>query len=196
MATSKRNAVIGTVVDTLSTEVGWTEDFPIEGGLHIYNNQLKAHIGGEIVTVYPQSSSTTTTTTINISSAQILAMGTTPIELLPAPGANKYYDVEKVILEYTEGDTTYNLNGIDYLKINDSSNYGAIPIVAGMLNEGSSSYSILSGRNFLGQIDPEQAAYILVNSNVQITTTNGNNPTLGDGTLRAIITYTVRTFGA
>jgi hypothetical protein len=35
-----------------------------------------------------------TETIVNISSAQILAMGTTPIELLPAPGVGKYYEFD------------------------------------------------------------------------------------------------------
>ena len=56
MATSKVNAQIRTVVDTLSTEVGWTEDFPIQGGLHIYDGKLKYHDGGSLVELATQDS--------------------------------------------------------------------------------------------------------------------------------------------
>jgi hypothetical protein len=39
---------------------------------------------------------------VYISSAQILKMGSNPIELLPAPGVDKYYDFDCIILEYTK----------------------------------------------------------------------------------------------
>lgn len=55
MGTVKRNAQIGTVVDTLSTEVGWTEDFPIQGGLHIYGGRLKYHDNGELIGLAKES---------------------------------------------------------------------------------------------------------------------------------------------
>ena len=37
---------------------------------------------------------------INITSAQILTLGT-PIELLPAPGAGKYYVIDRIQMEYS-----------------------------------------------------------------------------------------------
>lgn len=50
------------------------------------------------------------TQVVNISSAQILTLGSSPVTLLTAPGANKYYDVKKVIVEYTYGTVEYALN--------------------------------------------------------------------------------------
>jgi len=191
MATAKRSTVIGTVVDTLTTEIGWTEDFPIQGGLHIYNNELKAHIDGQIVTVYPQAGGGTTEV-VNISSAQILAMGTTPIELLPAAGANKYYDIEKVILEYTFNTTAYTGDLI----------LGVGSPVFMYLEQG----SLNSGANWVSVMNPMSSALDLTNE-VAFAYTSQTNSILqlerwsgsiadGDGTLRVIITYTLRTFGA
>jgi hypothetical protein len=191
MATAKRSTVIGTVVDTLTTEIGWTEDFPIQGGLHIYNNELKAHIDGQIVTVYPQAGGGTTEV-VNISSAQILAMGTTPIELLPAAGANKYYDIEKVILEYTFNTTAYTGDLI----------LGVGSPVFMYLEQG----SLNSGANWVSVMNPMSSALDLTNevafaytsqtnSNLQLERWSGSIAD-GDGTLRVIITYTLRTFGA
>jgi hypothetical protein len=191
MATAKRSTVIGTVVDTLTTEIGWTEDFPIQGGLHIYNNELKAHIDGQIVTVYPQAGGGTTEV-VNISSAQILAMGTTPIELLPAAGANKYYDIEKVILEYTFNTTAYTGDLI----------LGVGSPVFMYLEQG----SLNSGANWVSVMNPMSSALDLTNE-VAFAYTSQTNSSLqlerwsgsiadGDGTLRVIITYTLRTFGA
>jgi hypothetical protein len=55
MATTKRSATIGTIIDTLTTEIGWTEDFPIQGGLHLYDGELKYHDNGEVKQVVNQT---------------------------------------------------------------------------------------------------------------------------------------------
>jgi hypothetical protein len=65
MATSKRNAQISIVVDTLQTEVGWTEDFPIQGGLHVHDGKLKYHNEGSIVPLQEELVSGTNIKTIN-----------------------------------------------------------------------------------------------------------------------------------
>jgi hypothetical protein len=194
MATAKRSTVIGTVVDTLTTEIGWTEDFPIQGGLHIYNNELKAHIDGQIVTVYPQAGGGTTEV-VNISSAQILAMGTTPIELLPAAGANKYYDIEKVILEYTHVTTAY--SSPDLVIKSNGSLWGFVYSQFVLLAGSESTVTFVNKPMDYNSTDFITTPYNFpLNTDLTIGTYDNSNPTLGDGTLRAIITYTLRTFGA
>jgi len=131
----------------------------------------------------------TTTAIVNISSAQILAMGTTPVELLPAPGVGKYYDIEKVILEY-------NYNSVGY-----SNAPQPMPSMGNFYQEISVSFLSSASNdvviiNDFGR-DP-QGIYerYIINQKLELGDYNGANPTLGDGTLRVIITYTVRTFGA
>ena len=148
-----------------------------------------------IITVVNAMPESLTTATVNISSAQILAMGTTPIELLPAPGVGMYYDIEKVILEYTYGTTAYTLADL-YLGFPNSF---LTPIYSSQLTGLSDCVNIVTQ----GAKWSEAADFIaystelgLNNWSVQFTTWAFTNPTLGDGTMRAIITYTVRTFGA
>jgi hypothetical protein len=142
-----------------------------------------------IITVVNAIPESPTTAIVNISSAQILAMGTTPVELLPAPGVGKYYDIEKVILEY-------NYNSVGY-----SNAPQPMPSMGNFYQEISVSFLSSASNdvviiNDFGR-DP-QGIYerYIINQKLELGDYNGANPTLGDGTLRVIITYTVRTFGA
>jgi hypothetical protein len=142
-----------------------------------------------IITVVNAMPESPTTAIVNISSAQILAMGTTPVELLPAPGVGKYYDIEKVILEY-------NYNSVGY-----SNAPQPMPSMGNFYQEISVSFLSSASNdvviiNDFGR-DP-QGIYerYIINQKLELGDYNGANPTLGDGTLRVIITYTVRTFGA
>lgn len=136
-----------------------------------------------------------TTTVVNISSAQILAMHTTPVQLLPSLSANQYYDIEKMIIEYLAGNTPYTCAGNVFLILNSNNvafvDNGIIQMASNtavfvdLFNKGINSFL---GTDYVfnnGEYDPEGAVYI-----------NSQQNTLGDGTMRAIITYTVRTFGA
>lgn len=138
-----------------------------------------------------------TTTTVNISSAQILAMGSTPIELLPAAGVGKYYDDVKVILEYTHGTTNYSLGG-DLINVRSEDNYKYIALtnIGALQNENRATTLILRGSDVDGVNGFVQGGWRAMNKAIVLDTYNNTNPTLGDGTLRAIITYTTRTFGA
>jgi hypothetical protein len=55
----------------------------------------------------PPTPSPVLVATINLTSAQLLALSTTPVLLLPAPGAGLYYFVQSYILEYTFGGVAY-----------------------------------------------------------------------------------------
>lgn len=129
-----------------------------------------------------------TETIVNISSAQILAMGTTPIELLPAAGANSYYDIDKVILEYTHVTTAYDDSLISYVILRNGSQYTS-SVNSGFISNASNKGQRLS---FIGlEVD-----YISLNSNLTLGTDNDLNPTLGNGTIRVKIYHKTITFGA
>lgn len=147
-----------------------------------------------ILASVPAGGDTATTTVVDISSAQILAMGSSPVELLPASGEGNYYDIHKIILEYTHVSTAY--SSADDLYIYQGANlYGANKQL--ITNE-QSGFVILDAKNItpdtVNGLNIHEADQL--NSAVSLGTWNGANPTLGDGTLRAIITYTLRTFGA
>lgn len=136
-------------------------------------------------------------TIVNISSAQILAMGTTPIELLPAAGANKYYDIDKVVVEYTSGASAYNFTDEIVLQIN--SNAVVLKNLLGLTDtwfivNDLNSYELTASAPIGGDV---KVAYgEAVNKGLTINTYNGTDPTDGDGTLRVKIYYKTITFGA
>ncbi len=137
-----------------------------------------------------------TETIVNISSAQILAMGDTPIELLAAPTAGTYYEYYG-FLEYSHNTTAYTFN--DQIVIGNSSTYGGCYCHSSLITNS-------ANRVFQFDSTPEgqepqgvslNVAYpIPTGEAVKIFTYNGNNPTLGDGTLRVKIYHKTITFGA
>ena len=64
------------------------------------------NFGPNALTVTPGSLVPVTTTT-NITSAQLLALSTTPITVAPAPGVGLYLCPISYVLEYTYGGTAY-----------------------------------------------------------------------------------------
>ena len=147
-----------------------------------------------------------TETIVNISSSQILNMGTTPIELLPAPGVNKYYDIEQIAFEYTYGTTPYSgiqyityagrLINSDLIQAEENRVLTILPNVsysaARSFNNGETTNLINIIESFNRINDP-----IVISSSIFVNLSGFEeaNPTDGDGTMRAIIKYKVRTFG-
>jgi hypothetical protein len=176
--------------DILETESGIEI---VNGALHTYNNELRYAVNDAFVTVYPQGSDYTETI-VNITSAQILDMHNTGVELLPAAGVNRYYDIEKVILEYTHVTTAYT-SAETLLEISSSS----LPSIStAILIKNDNSVIVINGGSDGIDLINETVVKSDIGFNTAITLNcfNGEAFTRGDGTLRAIITYTVRTFGA
>jgi hypothetical protein len=131
-------------------------------------------------------------TETSISSAQILAMGTTPIDLLPVLVNPLQYYEAKIIFEYTAGgdpytfaaDLTINAGGyiirIDKTLITTTENHWLI-ISDMCVGTPSGSYTI-------------RKPYDIAQS-LQLTTSNSSDPADGDGTILAKIWYNVRIFG-
>ena len=137
------------------------------------------------------------TTIVNISSSQILNMGTTPIELLPAPGVNKYYDIEQITFEYTYGTTSYNVPDSDFIRISDYSTIN-FAITERVIAEGENTITIIkdfySVQDGIDEVTFFGVTNVVLNKGLYLEPISGN-PTNGDGTLRAIIKYKVKTFG-
>lgn len=139
-----------------------------------------------------------TTVVVPVSSAQILAMGGSPITLLSSPGAGKYYVINRVTLEYTFNTTPYTfsvsptfyLDGcfdsyIDRALLTTSTN--SVATISGNLRN---TYQVGSGS---GSVSVKTNRDIL-NANLIMGTPNGDNPTAGDGTMNVIIEYKIVTF--
>ena len=137
---------------------------------------------------------------VDISSAQILAMGTTPIELLPPQGEDKYCMVSDLIIEETGGSVGYSFTGM-YMALNNSD--GDFTTTMQQLSSGENEKRVfrlgaLFLNSFLNNRDvtrPWQYVSSAINSGLYLTTDTEDDPTLGNGTVKVKIWYTVRTFG-
>jgi hypothetical protein len=154
-------------------------------------------------------------TIINISSEQILNMGDTPVELLPAPDANQYYDIESIILEYTHNSTPYTLVNCNSftLSYEDFSSRFFIEFLTFENNYTAKVYPLGLATRAITQefLQSIESANLLITQipfslSGSLTMSLGLQEELdpfedtfsisdGDGTLRAIIKYKVRTFG-
>lgn len=139
-----------------------------------------------------------TTLVVPITSAKIKTMGTSTITLLPAPGANKYYVVNRVTLEYTFGSLAYifptslafYLDGcfdsyIDKTLLTSTTN--SVATISGNLRN---TYQVGSGS---GSVLVKTNKDVL-NASLSMGTQNSDNPTTGDGTMNVIIEYKIVTF--
>lgn len=136
---------------------------------------------------------------IDYGSAQILNLGSSPVELLPTPGIAEYYVIDRIQMEYSfrsipyvfPTSPTFYLDGcfdsyIDKTLLTSSTN--TVCVINGNLRNtitvgsGSGSVKIITNKDILG-------------SNLIMGTTNGDNPINGDGTLRVKIYYKTERFG-
>lgn len=127
---------------------------------------------------------------VNVSSAQILTMYTTPVLLVPAQGTHKFIFVHDLFVEYARGTTSYS-NGSGILL-----QYGSAGSDAGLTFMSSNISLLGAASDFAG--DPAPAFSTTgsltdwLNQGIYAGT-SVNNFTAGDGTLRIEVFYTVVT---
>lgn len=135
-------------------------------------------------------------TGITITATQLLTCGTNPIEILPAPGIGKYYEYEG-ILEYTYVSSDYNFG--DVVGILGETSYGGvyiIPSTAIWTTDKVIQFSSKSPTYVDSTItDTIFSAAFNINEKIVLTTYNGNDATLGDGTIKIKLKYKIVTFG-
>jgi len=132
---------------------------------------------------------------VEISSAQILAMGTTPVELIAAE-QDKVYNINKMIIESNPLTTAYTIASQLYL-LNGNSGYliSNQIITDNLLNKGMAIVNDMNGFVF-NDFNVSEAFFINTPQAVTLTTFTGANPTLGDGSIIVKIWYTIETFGS
>jgi hypothetical protein len=117
---------------------------------------------------------------VTITSGETLTLFSLPVEILPAPGVNKYYDF-KVYFEYTYNSSPYTSNT---LLLVDNTNKR---VSKEFYIEGSDNVILVSNMD-------TQQNLTTVNSNLLLSTTV-SDPTGGDGSLKIKIWYNVVDFG-
>jgi hypothetical protein len=122
-------------------------------------------------------------TAVTITSAQTLSIGSIPVQVLPAPGTNKYYDI-KAYFEYVFNTTAYSSTGTLVLADNTTKRVTNQFDINGQLT----SRVFVSDMNFQNQ-------FTTLNSQIDFTTSDGSDPTLGDGSFKVKIYYNIIDFG-
>lgn len=127
---------------------------------------------------------------INLSSAQVLAMYTTPVLVVPAQGAHKFIFVHDVFVEYAYGGVAY-ANGSGF-----GLQYGSAGSDAGLTFFNSNIAPNGSASDFAGDpavpFNPFDAVTGYVNQGIYASTTV-NNFTAGNGTFRVSVFYSILT---
>jgi hypothetical protein len=120
-------------------------------------------------------------------------MGTSPISLLAAPGVGFYYDIPKVILEYTHISTAYTYpGGAKRLGIG----YAQSAVInADLLSDTNNRVCIIEPTKH--QIEGSNTIHntIELNRALSFSTDNFSDPATGNGTILAKIWYKIRSFG-
>jgi hypothetical protein len=127
---------------------------------------------------------------VTLSSAQVLAMYTTPVLVAPAPGAHKVVFVHDAFVEYAYGGTPYaNGSGFGF-------QYGSAGSDAGLTFFSSNIAPNGSASDFAGDPAVPLTTFTpltdYVNQGVYASTTI-NNFTAGNGTFRVTVFYSILT---
>lgn len=147
---------------------------------------------------------------VPISSAQILTIGTIPVELLPQLPQGQYYDNIKINLEYNHVTTSYtDPNGVIYIQSeNGIGPFSAIinnPVIS---NSNSTVTVVIANPSTEGTINTVQRNTFLPSGDI-LDITNSDlaifmlgaktppfNPSGGDGTMLVKIWYEIRNMGS
>lgn len=128
----------------------------------------------------PSSSGGSLNTRVFISSAQILTSNSVPVELIPAPGTGKFIQVLQISYTYTFNTTTYNTSGEGGITLGTGGSLMSQVDFSASNNLYSSSFTVAGN---------EQTQTI---ENVPLLlTTQGGDPTDGDGTATLYIAYQI-----
>jgi hypothetical protein len=128
-------------------------------------------------------------TSIAITSAQILALNTTPVQLIPAPGAGFAIALEALVLEMTRTSTQYTGGG------------AVGPVYAGatgtFLTANQMAAADVTGTagsvtRLLGMGSPSGGVSLTANTAVQLFAGTGNFAA-GTGTMKAFVVYSIVT---
>jgi hypothetical protein len=122
------------------------------------------------------------TVNVNLSAIEVQSLNTTPIRLVPAPGAGYMHIVLSAVFVYNYGTSAYTGPGLGYVYAGNSANFWG--------NVGNSFLSGTANKISIANISNSLYDMPLTDfENQPINVTSGGNPTGGDGTLTVIVTY-------
>jgi len=119
---------------------------------------------------------------VSISSAEMLAIFTTPKLLVAAPGAGKYIDPISVIAKNTFNSVAYSTGSSPYINYVGTASSVKFTFSTDLIT--TSSTRVEKGMEYTDTVVPV---------NVGLQFLNGANPTLGNGTLKLSLLYRIVT---
>lgn len=120
--------------------------------------------------------------TVTLSSADILALNTTPITLVAAPGAGKYLGIHKVLVHLTGSTTAYTLVDSVGVRLTGSTPFLSLAtLLSG--DTGNRTYQFST-------LEPSGGTSAFENTAVDLYAIDGD-PTLGDGGLVITVWYSI-----
>ena len=123
------------------------------------------------------------TATIAVTSAEMLAINTTPKTLIAAQGAGTFISVNTIIMKHTYVSTTYNTDVVVFAKYDSTGK----PDASSGLVISSTATALVKGGSFSGPTTEDIANKAI------ILTTNTADPETGDGTFEIVLEYSVIT---
>jgi len=132
----------------------------------------------------------------SLTSAQINALDTTPIQLIAAQGANKYILIENMSFHYKAGASAFTITGgNEVVLIYGTSGYGAAFTIPSSILQATTSYiynNITPFQTTGGYVNPLQFAVGIINDSIQIKLAAGSISG-GDGSINYSIKYRIIT---
>lgn len=124
-------------------------------------------------------------TQLTLTSAQILTLGTVPVQLAPTPGPGKFIRVWQALFDAKFNTTPYSVPGGPALVVGQPLEAQAHSPVGNNISAAASNLDLVPG---------EETTDIRANfadQPITVRVETGLNPTLGDGTLTVIMYYTI-----
>ena len=133
---------------------------------------------------------------VTVSSAQLKTIGSTPYQLLGTPGANNYYDILKIIVEFNYASPTYTLTDPQLFIGTTDNNYAGFWMAKNLITSTQKGIVIANGYSPTS-VEGQYPVYAneILNQAIYLTTSLGGNPATGNGTLKIKMWYNIRTIG-
>jgi len=123
-----------------------------------------------------------------LTSAEVLALFTTPIEVVAAPGAGKYIELVSAVLAYDYGTTAYTIGSATNLAFKYTNGAGTTvsgtAAVTGFLDQTADEARVVPA--VTASFEPTANAALML-------TLAGANVTLGNGTVKVKVLYRIHT---
>ena len=132
------------------------------------------------------------TITVSLSAANIIAMFTTPVEIIPAPSAGKVLVVDELVFSFTVGGTQFTAGGVVRLQYNG----GTINIFGNASNNGITATSVNGAASFIAIRRTGAGSGIPVDggSATSVVITNATAAfATGNGTAKVFVKYRILT---